>query len=184
MYCTKCGTQINETAKFCQKCGAPVGNQPSQRVQAPVVQPAVPVNNTANASDSKIFHLISAGISATMLLCCFLPWVMADGKGYSLLTVFTKLTEIQDFEGFPFIFCSLIMLIGAGLLITSLILALKKDGMAKGFIIASAVAVGFTLLLFWFFDAGIKLVTGTIVPVMMLLMAVANIIIINIARKS
>ncbi|SRR5579871_2601859 len=28
MFCTRCGTQLNESAKYCSDCGSPTGNAP------------------------------------------------------------------------------------------------------------------------------------------------------------
>lgn len=51
MFCSKCGQQNNDDAKFCSKCGAPLENtQPYQQ----------PINQTATEADnSKLFNILS-----------------------------------------------------------------------------------------------------------------------------
>lgn len=50
MYCSQCGKQIGEDAKFCPNCGA--SNQATQNVQQPSQQPIVVnvVNNNENVN--------------------------------------------------------------------------------------------------------------------------------------
>ena len=50
MFCSKCGQQNDDNAKFCSKCGAPMAAQPQQ---APVYQ-AVPASD-----NSKLFNILS-----------------------------------------------------------------------------------------------------------------------------
>lgn len=177
MYCIKCGEALSESSKFCTKCGTKIAAKAESVAE---VQPVAPLSSHATPN---ISPLISAGISAAMLLLCFVPWVTAGGKGYSMLTVFTNLTDLHKYDGFPFLFCSFIMIIGAGLLIAALALTLSKNGTATGFVIASSASVFFNLVLFWFFDAVTRGVTGTVVPFLMLLLAIANIVFAVLAKK-
>ena len=55
-YCTQCGTQLSEGAKFCMSCGQPVQQpeaaQPAAQPAVPTdLQPAPPASNEAPASD-------------------------------------------------------------------------------------------------------------------------------------
>ena len=131
MFCIKCGTALPDGTNFCPKCGNP---SPSQAQAAFSAVPVIP----PKPKTFNIFALISAGISATLLLLCFVPWVTAGGKGFSMPDFFTRLLEIHEFGGFPFVFCSIIMIVCAGLLIASLALLLTKNSMEKGFVIATS----------------------------------------------
>ncbi len=51
MFCSKCGQQNNDDAKFCSKCGAPLEN--TQPYQQPINQPATEADN------SKLFNILS-----------------------------------------------------------------------------------------------------------------------------
>lgn len=51
MFCSKCGQQNNDDAKFCSKCGAPLEN--TQPYQQPVNQQATEADN------SKLFNILS-----------------------------------------------------------------------------------------------------------------------------
>lgn len=59
MFCSKCGQQNNDEAKFCSKCGAVLSS--SQPYQQPVNQPyQQPVSQPVVASDnSKLFNILS-----------------------------------------------------------------------------------------------------------------------------
>ncbi len=39
MFCSQCGTQLVSNAKFCSKCGLPIGTEPSSVVEVPSTKP-------------------------------------------------------------------------------------------------------------------------------------------------
>ncbi len=110
MYCSKCGTQINENAKFCQKCGTAVANAvstenfhptpannpyatasapaPMQDVNAqPLSAAAAPCEKPSAKAKVNPFAFVSAGIMGLMLILYFCPWffhygTMSDVFGY------------------------------------------------------------------------------------------------------
>src|SRR5215217_625768 len=43
MFCTNCGTQLSDEAKFCSKCGAPTSDTPSGSGSSTQAKPAVPI---------------------------------------------------------------------------------------------------------------------------------------------
>lgn len=45
MFCTKCGKQLDDGAKFCTGCGAQLGGSPSAQAQAAPVQPHLHLYN-------------------------------------------------------------------------------------------------------------------------------------------
>lgn len=98
MYCSHCGTQISETAKFCPECGA--GNQATQTVSTPSTQPIVVnvMNNNTNTNtninqvDSVMIPLKSRW---TAFFLCLLAGYLGAHKfyvgktGVGLLYLFT-----------------------------------------------------------------------------------------------
>lgn len=42
IFCTQCGTKLDETAKFCTGCGKPTGAEPSPAYAAPPMPPLPP----------------------------------------------------------------------------------------------------------------------------------------------
>lgn len=95
MYCSKCGTQLDDNAAFCSGCGAQTGNSnqaPAQ--QAPVYNaPAsntAPTNLTTNGlfTIPKLSGLISIGAAVLMFIFMFLPWF-----SYGIKFLGTKYSE-------------------------------------------------------------------------------------------
>jgi len=102
MFCSKCGTQLNDDAAFCSACGNQVAQSQEATVQTPVETPVTPVEQTdvqappatpaANALPSGIFsvpklpELVVLGISFLMFIFMFLPWfkfgMKIFGTGY------------------------------------------------------------------------------------------------------
>lgn len=64
MYCSKCGTQLSENAKFCKKCGFAVTSPEAEAKPNP-------------------FAFVSAGIMAVMFFLHFLPWFEDNTKSYT-----------------------------------------------------------------------------------------------------
>ena len=69
-------------------------------------------------------------------------------------------------------------------LVFSLVFILRKKGTALGLIIASSATTAFSLTFIWLSDYAISFVTTTFVPVLMLILSVANIIFYIISRKA
>ena len=67
MYCKKCGANLNDSERFCYKCGTPVDNspvgnsQPTPNYQMPQYQPVVPNNRNSNS------QLITLAIVISMI---------------------------------------------------------------------------------------------------------------------
>lgn len=97
MYCSHCGVQIGENAKFCPECGA--SNQATQTVTQPSNQPVVV--NVINSNNNTNSNTNSNGMSfpqksrwAAFFLCLFFGYLGAHkfyvGKtGMGLLYLFT-----------------------------------------------------------------------------------------------
>lgn len=86
MYCSNCGTQYDDSAKFCPSCGAPstaestanysnYNNQNTYQYTGPMGQ-----TNTPAVSKPNIIGIV-AGVLA--ILCTFLPYVKASFLGLS-----------------------------------------------------------------------------------------------------
>ncbi len=186
MYCSKCGTQINEKANFCQKCGVAVAKFSPQTSEAPQVNaPSAPYVHPLLNAKHNIFTYISAGITAFMILLLFLPWLTdPTGRGYSMLTVFTNLVDIHEYDGFCFIFCTFLFIPSIIMLVISLIFILtRKNSVSKGLPIATCADIFFNLIIFTLFDVVTKQLTFTAVPVLMFISAVGVIICIDLAKK-
>ena len=82
MYCSKCGSQIKDTAKFCPKCGAQVKARSASQVNLrgevpagrPAVEPPVSGGNGARKDSGRnrkksISWVIPAAVLALALLC-------------------------------------------------------------------------------------------------------------------
>lgn len=99
MFCSKCGTQLNDDAAFCSACGNAVAQPQAAPAQAPVEAPveqtpvqAAPVAHTTNALPKgivtipKLPELVVLGVSVLMFIFMFLPWFKVGmrifGKGY------------------------------------------------------------------------------------------------------
>lgn len=112
MFCKKCGTQLNENAKFCAVCGTPVGTnlnqaqpaaqqaepfaqaQPAQQADPfaqvqPAAQQAGPAqqwNPTMKPKKSKtplILGLVGAALAVVIILVVVLLFACGGGKGAS-----------------------------------------------------------------------------------------------------
>lgn len=99
-FCGKCGSQINDTEKFCPQCGAPVAAPAAQSSQfkPPVYeQPAekkadfsskvASFNNTADTTDSfdakDVTDNKAMGILAYFGPLCFIPMFAAKGSKFA-----------------------------------------------------------------------------------------------------
>lgn len=94
MFCSKCGTQLNDDAAFCSACGNPVAQSQETSVQTLVEEPVAPVEQTpvANVLPKGIFavpklqEIVVLGVSVLMFIFMFLPWfkygMKLFGTGY------------------------------------------------------------------------------------------------------
>lgn len=174
MYCIKCGAVLSENAKFCSKCGASVNAVAPVSVQTPVT-PAQPVIK------QNAFTFISMGITAVLAILFFLPSVVVNGKSFSM---FTSIVRTVEMDIVPFFFCAIVMCAAEVLLILAFINMLTKKRNVMGFIIPASGITVFTLFFFWLTDYAIDFATSTVVPVLMLILAVANLIFYLISRKA
>ncbi len=182
MYCIKCGTELNENAKFCSKCGASVNAVAPASVQAPVSTPApAPVKNPAQPVKQNAFTYVSVGITGVMILLFFMPWIVSEGKSFSM---FTSVVNLIQLDIVPFFFEAILMWAVEVLLIFVLVFTLTKKRNPLGLVITSTALTVFTSLFFWITDYAISFATSTVVPVLMLIMAVANLIFFMISRKA
>lgn len=177
MYCTNCGTKLSGNTNFCPHCGLKVNMQ--AYANAPSYSPAV--KSTEKPAGYNVFTLISAGITGVMIILFFMPWLISQGKAYSM---FTSITNLLELDIVPVFFCALIMLAVEVMLVFSLVFILRKKGTALGLIIASSATTAFSLAFIWLSDYAISFVTTTFVPVLMLILSVANIIFYIISRKA
>lgn len=177
MYCSKCGSQIPENANFCPLCGFKVDMQAN--ANAPSYSPAV--KSTEKPARYNAFTFISAGITGVMILLFFMPWLISQGKAYSM---FTSITNLLELDIVPVFFCALIMLAAEVMLVFSLVFILRKKGTALGLIIASSATTVFSLVFIWLSDYAIAFVSTTVVPVLSLILSVANVIFYLISRKA
>ena len=110
MFCSNCGTQVEDTARFCYVCGkalAPSAPQqpvsPPPAYQQPVYQQPAPQVAPAGAMDlNKIWHMIIAGVAAFALIIGLLTLfsvfempVSASYEGESR-SEYTSVSDIAD----------------------------------------------------------------------------------------
>ncbi len=88
MYCMKCGAQNQDTAKFCIKCGRPLGRaQPPVLESEPEVELA-PRSRPAETAPRMTLGSKIAGLAATIaVIGFFLPWVTVSCAGSELMTM-------------------------------------------------------------------------------------------------
>ncbi len=144
-----------------------------------------PVVHTRPEPKSNPFTFISAGIMGLMILFLFLPWFMVDNSGYNILTMLTESDYLSLYDADIFVLCSLLMLVALGMLIPGFILAFtKKNRMPIGFAVAASVLTFISLFFFLILSTEVSsAVSVTPVPIVMFLLAVANIVFPAIARK-
>ena len=69
MFCSHCGFNNKENAKFCEKCGKPTKNPP----------PPVPQKSS--------WHKWASIGAALVVICFFLPWVSVSGLGIQIISL-------------------------------------------------------------------------------------------------
>ncbi len=107
MFCTKCGSKIEEGKKFCTKCGALLGADKGDTVKPDIMQPET---KTKKSSKKGLYIGIAAGVSVAVagilavLFFVVLPAVNYDkavelagqGKHAEAVEIFTSLGEYKD----------------------------------------------------------------------------------------
>lgn len=98
MFCSKCGTQLDDAAAFCASCGAPTGNNAPAAQSAPEapVAPAAPAAPAATAPAFSfklpaIGTLIMLGVALLTFIFGFISWIKLSFLGMS--------TSVSIFEG-------------------------------------------------------------------------------------
>lgn len=100
-YCEYCGTQLNDDAGFCSKCGKP------QKIFGS--SPVIPIRTENNAANMKVIVnvfviLISAAVSVFVFLQVIAPWCRPL-KASMWIESFTNLYWLLDeFEGEQYMF--------------------------------------------------------------------------------
>lgn len=98
MFCTKCGSQLADTAKFCTTCGEPTAVHPSGQTLSPMPtgQAFAPVANTQinsyvriprqapNQSSKMPIVAMVLGIASFVLLLVFTPFVYSAFRNMSI----------------------------------------------------------------------------------------------------
>lgn len=181
MFCSQCGTKLSENAKFCQKCGTAVNVQTPAVAQTPVSAPVSTPANNPSKPQNNAFTYVCAGIMGVMILLFFMPWIVSEGKSFSM---FTGVINVIQLDIVPFFFEAILMWAVEVLLILALVFTLTKKRNPLGLVITSTSLTVFTSLFFWITDYAISFATSTIVHVLMLMLAVANLIFFIISRKA
>ena len=103
MYCSRCGTQNEDTASFCASCGQQLvqaAPPPAERSQESVplrtqrrqgAAPSQPDSKQARAAGRMpAGSIASAGAAIALLLLLFAPWVSCGGAHFSGMEIITE----------------------------------------------------------------------------------------------
>ena len=155
MYCTKCGTQNGDEARFCAGCGEPMGDSRAPTQPAPVSLSAQG-NRPSSASGMRTATLILGLIAATMLLfsgcSAFVTGSFFEGVEEAFGTELddpddgiTSTTEDVSGAGGFAVFVAILLYLGAGLakvaLKTSLVLLVLAMPMAIGLVVVDTTSL-------------------------------------------
>ncbi|MBQ7385719.1 MAG: zinc-ribbon domain-containing protein [Ruminococcus sp.] len=159
--------------------------QTPQGVQYVPVEPVSYYRKPVAPPKHNPFTFVSAGITGTMILLLFLPWITVGDGGYNIISMLTESTFLERFDAGTFAVCSLFMLICLGMLIPAFILTfVRKNQMPVGFSVTASVLTFVNLFFFLIFtDIATSAVSATIIPVLMFFLAAANIVFAVLARK-
>lgn len=126
MYCSKCGTQIDEAVNFFPKCGSAV-----EDFSGTEITPTKPKTNP--------FAFVSAGIMAVMLVLHFFPWFYSNTKTYSLFGYYISRMPVTESPSIFYI----VLIVGAmGLLIAGIITTvIRKNRIPMVFAIVSSALI-------------------------------------------
>lgn len=199
MYCSKCGAQIIENAKFCSTCGtaaaiaesaegfstAHTGNPyeavsasvSSDGTNAPYASPAPEAVSYTTAKNTKPnpFAFISAGIMAVMLILYFVPWFIISGFRSNVFGCYISQMPLTLPDDTASVFFLIPSTIGIGFLIAGIVMALiRKSRVPLVFALGASVAVQVGLVFFCFTREAWH--TGvTIAPIILYLLTFVNI---------
>ena len=205
MYCTKCGAQINEDAKFCSKCGnatsdsantehfysAPANPYATQSTPEPVQNPyAQPVYASARPSEAPVkntkpnpFAFVSAGIMTVMLVLHFLPWFFVGDGMADVFSYYIGRLPLEYPEDTANILFLVFMLVALGFLIAGIIVAIiRKNHVPVIFAIASSVAIQ-VYAIFFIFTKEAWTIGVSFVPLLIYLITFINIPFAILAKK-
>ena len=181
-----CAYQAPTAPQYTQPTPPPApAYMPPEQYQQPVYN-SYPQNTVYNATPvgvkkSNPFCFIAAAVMALMFLFSVLPWASFYGEDVSLLMCFSDY-YYDDFEAL--IFCALIMLVTIGMLIPGIVLALvKRANMPAGFAITSSVLTFVNLTFFTIFISDMYRVEITPLPILLFILAIANIVFTCLARR-
>lgn len=102
MYCGQCGEQLNENAKFCKKCGAPVRNATlgtQNMVTAKSVQQTCVQNNDGMEKGIAKDDWISIGLSIGIIICSLSSWIQIFGEKYTAFNLYKTMKDVSSFVG-------------------------------------------------------------------------------------
>ncbi len=196
MYCSKCGAQINDDARFCSTCGAAAAiaesaegfstahrGNPYEAVSAsgvanaPYASPAPEAVSYTTAKNTKPnpFAFISAGIMAVMLVLYFCPWFFLDGTMSDVFGYYIDRLPIVCPDDTAVILFLIFSFIGMGMLILGIVMAfIKRRRVPLAFALIASVSIHAGLAFFGFTKE--SWYTGvTVVPMILYLMTYINI---------
>lgn len=179
MYCTKCGTQNPDEARFCTGCGEPTGGPAAPSRPAVVVAPT-PSSRPSSGSGMRTATLVLGLIAATMLLfggcSAFVTGSFFEGVEEVFETELddaddgiTSTTEDVSGAGGFAIFVAIFLYLGAGLARVALKTSLAILVLAMPMVIGLVVVDTTSLFAAFYYLAIVMVGTGVV------LMAIAYI---------
>ena len=179
MYCNKCGTQNEDEARFCTRCGEPMGGSfaPSQPA---TVSSSAQSNRPSSASGMRTATLILGLIAATMLLfggcSAFVTGSFFEGVEEAFDAELddagdgiTSTTEDVSSAGGFAIFVAILLYLGAGLARVALKTSLALLALAMPMVIGLVIVDTTSLFAAFYYLAMVLVGTGVV------LMAIAYI---------
>lgn len=188
MYCSMCGILLPDDSNFCHNCGcatAAVNFAQTANIN-PYIETAAPVVTSRPAAEKfNIFPFISAAISLTTMIVAFLPWFTLDNDAYNIYKMLDYNFMLEYYGVGDFSICAVLMFICMALFIPSVILYLvKKHNAPLIFPILTAAIILLSLLIFVYVMPSYSYVLkSTPVPIILLILSVANIVFAILARK-
>lgn len=192
MFCSKCGTELSENAKFCSKCGYAVIK--AYRKEPPASIPAnpnpyaeiaalVPDGFSADSVSEKPvakakpnpFAFVSAGFMAVTLLLYFVPWFFIEDKVIGMFSYYIGCLPFVYPDDMPAILFLISTFIACLLLILGIITAIiRKNRIPLVFAIASSVLIHLSAA-FFIFTKEAWTIGVSITPIIIYLMTFFNI---------
>ena len=95
MICPTCGTENRAEARFCAKCGTPLGNEPPAPPAPPEPTASSPSDPTQIAGQAGIFggHSLLTFGALVVLFAFMLPWASCSGIQLSGLDIVTQSSQ-------------------------------------------------------------------------------------------